>query len=81
VDRRVVRDLKRGPSPRTQHAADLAHVAERDRRVRDVLEDDMGDHRVRALRRDAGERLAVAEQPLYVSELGVMPPGGIEHAR
>ena len=51
VHARVVGDLERGPAAGPQHAPHLADVAERDLRVGDVLEDDVGDDGVHAGRR------------------------------
>src|SRR3712207_3569776 len=48
VDARVVGDDERRPPARQEHAPDLADVAERDRRVGDVLEDVVADRDVDA---------------------------------
>jgi hypothetical protein len=48
VDAGVVRDLERRPAAGAQHASHLAHVAERDRGIGDVLEDDVRHHGVGA---------------------------------
>ena len=73
-------DLERSPSARTQHAADLAHVSERELGVREMLEDDMRDAHVDAACRDRAETRSVAEQPLDVVEL-IVGLGELEHPR
>ena len=71
VERRVVGDLERRPAAGPQHAPHLAHVAERDLRVGDVLEDDVRDDGVDRRVLDRVQRRPVAVMPADVRQVGV----------
>ena len=81
VDARVGGQAERRPAARLEDAAQLLDVAERHLRVGDVLEDDVGDRAVERRVLDAGQRLAVAEQPGDVVEVLVELLRAAQHLR
>ena len=71
VDLGRVGHLERRPAARPQHAAHLADVAEGDRRVGEVLEDDVREAAVGAAVGDRAQRAPVAEHPVDVRQPGL----------